>query len=60
MERENALTLVKYVLKYPDGILMFEDYFQMCVYRCVCVCVCVRVEKERERGEENFNVSSGC
>ena len=35
----NVLTFVKYVLKYSDGILMFEDYFQICVFRCICVCV---------------------
>ena len=50
---ENVLTFVKYVLKYSDDILMFEDYFQICVFRCICVCVsgymCVEKEKERWR-----------
>lgn len=49
----NALTFVKYMLKYSDGILMFEDYFQICVFRCIRVCVsgymCVEKEKERRR-----------
>lgn len=46
---ENALTFVKYMLKYSDGILMFEDDFQMCVFRCMCVCLWVHVCGERER-----------
>lgn len=54
----NALTFVKYILKYSDSILMFEDYIQICVFRCICVCVSGYMCAEKEgRDEENANVS---
>ena len=52
---ENALTFVKYMLKYSDGILMFDGILKVhTTFRCVClgVCVCVswvHVCGERER-----------